>query len=497
MDISTILKYITDDKKKNIEYLKRYVNEYLEQIDFDGSTLLHLFCRDIDVLEEPKRFLVIQTLLDYGLGVNDEDVTGQNFIQTAMYSGTTEQFILQLIDEALKYGLDVNHQDCTGNTIIHTAIFSDNYDIDELISIGKLLSNRNFNFNLLNNEGMDLIKSLNVCGNYSNEEINIFKKKLSIAKELAKEMSKTVELEDLEVLEKYGKILNNNVYKTNPAIGRDKELMNIMISLAKSHENPILVGESGVGKSVLCDELAYRIKQNNVPKFLKNKIILETMPSFLVSGCKYVGQFEEKMHTFLKVCHRNQVIVVINEIHNIYGTGASENNDTDMAEILKSYLEKSNIKIIGTTTDMEYQKFFANNALKRRFSKIDIKEPDDETLAIILHKVIQDKLEENNIESRDFKRIIDIIVNLTNKKHRIYNDIENNPALALSILDTAFAYLKVMDDTNIDIKHFICAVETNYRLYESAKEQAINKLKEIELSKPKQLKKIIEINTSF
>ncbi len=498
-DISEMLPFITNNYKKNLEEMRLILVNDLHNVDNYGNTLLHAFAYDSCYDEEPKRLLAIQTLLDYGLNPNDEDITGQNFIQAAMYDGTTDQYILQLIDEAIKYKLDVNHKDSSGNTMMHSAIFSNNYDVDTLISIHNLLEKHGFNKDLLNKQGMDTVKAMYCCEAYGNDEIKYFKEAIGYDKESHINKKDSITRTEIEEdFKNFGQVLNNKQYKFKPTIGRDKEIMEIMISLAKEKESTIIVGESGVGKSALLDELAYQIQNNNVPKFLKHRTIVEVMPSSLVSGCEYVGQFEKKMHEFLKLCEKHNAIVVINEIHSIYGTGVSKGNDNDMASILKTYLDKPNFKIIGTTTNDEYEKYFTHNALKRRFGKILVKEPDKETLKVIICKVINDYLENNNISFQNEKikkDIIDNIIWATEDRHRVYNDKENNPSLAISIIDTAFAISKVYDSETIDLNHFIQAIESNYRIYDIAKKEAIDRLKYIKMSNeiPKKLSKIISL----
>ena len=105
-------------------------------------------------------------------------------------------------------------------------------------------------------------------------------------------------------------------------------------------------------------------------KFLQGKIILETTASQIVAGCQFVGMFEENMTKFLNLCEKYNVIVFIDEIHTIYGVGSSKGKDNDMAAMLKHYLDRTNLKVIGTTTDKEYDEYFSEDALKRRFEKI-------------------------------------------------------------------------------------------------------------------------------
>ena len=110
-----------------------------------------------------------------------------------------------------------------------------------------------------------------------------------------------------------------------------------MVALAKDTTSPILIGESGVGKTAIANEIAYRISSGLVPKFLKDKIVLEINPETIASNTKYTGEFEAKVLKLMKLVKENDVILLINEIHTIYGIGTTENNDRDLASILKKY----------------------------------------------------------------------------------------------------------------------------------------------------------------
>ena len=299
-------------------------------------------------------------------------------------------------------------------------------------------------------------------------------------------------------LEKYGVVLTNKNFVVEPIIGREREVKNLMVSLAQDKKNPIIVGESGVGKTALVDELAYLIKNDKVPSFLKNKIIYEVNPGELVAGCKYVGEFEKKLNEMFSVALKNEAILFIDEIHTIYGVGASENKSTGMEAYLKHFIDRNNIKIIGTTTEDEYQKYFASDALKRRFEKIKVEEPDEETLSKIINKVIDDYCLKSNLKFENETEkddIVEIIVLATNKSHRVYDDRINNPDLAISIVDKAFAFAKYCDCKFIGKENFADSFDYCDRIYESARDRAIRELK----NKKKIVKsgaKILEVDFS-
>ena len=517
-NIKVLLSKMTDDMNSNLKKIKSAFGS-LEYTDDENQSILHILVDD--KYDEEKCFLAIKSLLQIGLSPNLESDYNYNFIQTALYAGYSEKFILNIINEALKYNLNINHVDSDKDTIMHTAIYSDDYS-GEVESIYDLISSNGFNSSLRDHEGRTLLEAMIFQKQYSQLQIDSFKKKFeerctSLKKEstdcednidskidlstkqenIVNSMVKVVSEKDILELEKYGIVLNKKNYMAEPIIGRDKELRNLMITLALEKKNPLIVGESGVGKTALVDELVYKIKTGNVPHFLKEKIILEINPSDIVAGCQYVGMFEDNMTKLMKVCERLDVIVFIDEIHTIYGIGAAKGKENDMASMLKHYIDRSNLKVIGTTTEKEYNDFFSEDALKRRFEKITIKEPDDELLYQIINKVIFDYCIKNglSLESNTLiNQIVDIIVDATGKNHRVYSDIVNNPDLAISIIDKAFAFAKVYDSKFIATKHFIESFEYCDRIYEPTRNVAITRLKSLNINEEKPKQKILKVD---
>lgn len=171
-------------------------------------------------------------------------------------------------------------------------------------------------------------------------------------------------------------------------IGRKKELEKLCMILSKKEKNnALIIGEAGVGKSALVEKLAYLINQNKVNDGLKKKIIYELSLSSIVAGTKYRGEFEEKLRKIIdKVKDMDNVIIFIDEIHNIIGAGGAE-GAIDAANILKPYLARKDLTIIGaTTTEEYYQHFEKDQAMNRRFSVITLKENTKEETLEILQK---------------------------------------------------------------------------------------------------------------
>lgn len=304
-----------------------------------------------------------------------------------------------------------------------------------------------------------------------NENEQLFKKEKSDKIEQApkKETKKTKERDE------NFKILNDRKYPTIPAIDRENEMEELILCLAQKKKCPILVGELGVGKTAIVDMLAYMIQNGKVPEFLNDKIIIEITPSKIVAGTKYRGEFEEKLESILTKCVENDFILFIDEIHLIYGAGSCEADPNDMASIIRHYIDRYNLKVIGTTTIDEYNKFFASDSLRRRFDRIDIKEPIDEVLYDIIYQTFENYSLEYNISIdeilNDYPNIIKELIKVTSLKHRTQNDKINNPDLIIGILDKAFAYARVKDETKLELEHIEKSIEYCSKIYESAKER--------------------------
>ena len=195
--------------------------------------------------------------------------------------------------------------------------------------------------------------------------------------------------ENENVLEKYGRNINEEVKKRkiDPVIGRDEEIRSITKVLSrKTKNNPVLIGEPGVGKTAIVEGLAQRIVKGDVPSTLKDKTIWELNMASLIAGAKYRGEFEERLKKVLDEIKKSEgnIIMFIDEIHMIVGTGAIE-GAMDTGNILKPMLARGEIHVIGATTLNEYRKYIEKDgALERRFQKIIVHEPTLEDTITIL-----------------------------------------------------------------------------------------------------------------
>jgi len=198
-------------------------------------------------------------------------------------------------------------------------------------------------------------------------------------------------------LDKYAKNLNSHADsgKLDPVIGRDEEIRRILQILSRrTKNNPMLVGEPGVGKTAIAEGLAHRIVQGDVPENLKEKTIYSLDMGALIAGAKYKGEFEERLKSVIKevTSSDGDIVLFIDEIHTLVGAGGGQ-GAMDAANILKPTLARGELRAIGATTLDEYQKYFEKDkALERRFQKVVVDEPDTES-AISILRGIKEKYE--------------------------------------------------------------------------------------------------------
>ena len=198
-------------------------------------------------------------------------------------------------------------------------------------------------------------------------------------------------------LNKYAKNLNQlaDNGKLDPVIGRDEEIRRVLQILSRrTKNNPMLVGEPGVGKTAIAEGLAHRIVKGDVPENLKDKVIYSLDMGALIAGAKYKGEFEERLKSVVKevTSSDGSIILFIDEIHTLVGAGGGE-GAMDAANILKPALARGELRAIGATTLDEYQKYFEKDkALERRFQKVMVEEPDTES-AISILRGIKEKYE--------------------------------------------------------------------------------------------------------
>ncbi|EAJ4646383.1 AAA family ATPase [Campylobacter upsaliensis] len=271
-------------------------------------------------------------------------------------------------------------------------------------------------------------------------DLNELKKELELLRAGRKIESKTSE-DTMDALNKFGIDLTQKAQQNelDPIIGREEEIERTMqILIRKSKNNPILLGEPGVGKTAIVEALAQRIVKKDVPTSLQNKRLISLDMSALIAGAKYRGEFEDRLKSVVdEVIKSKNVILFIDEIHTIVGAGASEGS-MDAANILKPALARGELHTIGATTLKEYRKYFEKDAaLQRRFQPVSVNEPSiNEALAML--RGIKEKLEiHHNVSITD-----SALVAAAKLSKRYIND-RFLPDKAIDLIDEAAAELKM------------------------------------------------------
>lgn len=259
---------------------------------------------------------------------------------------------------------------------------------------------------------------------------------------------------------KLGKNLQD--YDFEKVINRENEINLVIETLfRKNKNNPLLIGEPGVGKSAIVEELSRRIKVGDVPSFLENKKIISLEMGALISGTKYRGEFEEKLENIIKEVEQNKdIILFIDEIHTVVNAGGAE-GAINASDILKPYLARGKIKLIGATTLNEYNKYIlSDKALSRRFEVIKVLEPDEISTKDILLNIKENYEKHYNIDIDDEN--IDTIINLTNK----YILNRYNPDKSLDLLDSVCAMKMVENNKEIKIKNLVNEIKETIKIKE-------------------------------
>lgn len=345
---------------------------------------------------------------------------------------------IKVIDEQLNKIAETNHQNITlSNTMNQIILDSENIAKkldEEYISVVSLF--------IAIVEGNSYVSSL-----LRKQKLN---QKLLIETELkrrgGKKMNTATSEQNVEALKKYGKDLVENVRngKIDPVIARDDEIRRVIQILSrKTKNNPVLVGEAGVGKTAIVEAIAWRIYKNDVPLSLKDKKLIELDMGLLIAGAKYKGEFEERLKSVLEEVENSNgnIILFIDEIHTLVGAGKSE-GAMDAANLLKPMLARGELRCIGATTYEEYRKYIEkDSALERRFQRVQVEQPSVEDTISILRGL------KDRYESYHGIKIMDeaIIAAATLSDRYITNRFL--PDKAIDLIDEACATLRVQIDS--------------------------------------------------
>ena len=248
--------------------------------------------------------------------------------------------------------------------------------------------------------------------------------------------------QEFNALGKYAVNLNEQARngKLDPVIGRDEEIRRVLQILSRrTKNNPILVGEAGVGKTAIAEGIAHRIVNGDVPENLKSKVIFSLDMGALVAGAKYQGEFEERLKGVVQevIASDGEILLFIDEIHTLVGAGKS-NGAMDAANILKPALARGELRTIGATTLDEFQKYFEQDkALERRFQKVMVDEPTTEDAISILRGLKERYENHHQVRIKD-----EAIISAVELSHR-YITSRFLPDKAIDLIDEAAAHLRL------------------------------------------------------
>ena len=257
--------------------------------------------------------------------------------------------------------------------------------------------------------------------------------------------------------------------KLDPVIGRDQEIDRLITIISRrTKNNPILIGEAGVGKTAVVEGLAQRIASGKVPDFLSNRRVLEVDLAAMVAGTKYRGQFEERLKSLIKEAEKDdRVILFVDEVHLVVGTGAAEGS-MDAANLLKPALARGKIHLIGATTNDEYRKYIEKDAaLTRRMQPVAIDQPSAKDTVRILTGLAPKYEEYHHV--RVSKAVIDEIVRLSER----YLTERQQPDKAIDVLDETAARVHVAN-ANSDVANELRDCQSEIDKLTADMEQAVS-----------------------
>ena len=347
---------------------------------------------------------------------------------------------------------------CILNPITLTSFVSQKYNnnmkLQNLSIIKKILNGESLN----KTELKKLIIALN--------SKNLYKTLSNITEETSYKKKSNIKINFITTL-------TNKKYKLNPTTGRDNEIKQILTSLAQNRKATILIGERGVGKTSIVDEISHKISKNDIPNFLKNKKIIELNFNILNMDKNSIKQ---NIIDIVATAIKDDSIIFIDGLENI--------NDSNILKILKYEIEKNNLKVIATINPNNINKDINDDI----FNKIIIDEPNNETLIQIITKIFNDYSTINNIKIFDKRIMSDLItalIELTQIENRILLDCSTqptnynlyNPGLVIEIIDAMFADAKVSNNKQLNIQNILNGINSCDRIEDETKQNVCKQLK--------------------
>ena len=271
----------------------------------------------------------------------------------------------------------------------------------------------------------------------------------------------------ISILDNYGENFQNKDYITNPAIGRDEQIKQLILILLTPDKSAVLIGKPGVGKTAIVEGLAYRIQKGLVPDVLKGYQVIKVNTSALLGVDPVTG--EAKIQTLIdEIKTKSKLILFIDEIHTLMGT---KGEALDFANMFKPALDRGDIKVIGATTTEEYERYILRDkAFVRRFQKVEVAEPTREENIQILIGTLP-KIEKSTGAKMMYtpflqRKMMEVITDITSEYKRIYEIGSRYPDVSLTMVQQAFSNALFDNRTEVNVLDFRKAIENSKNIYQ-------------------------------
>ena len=279
------------------------------------------------------------------------------------------------------------------------------------------------------------------------------------------------------MLNTYAEDLSKKEYVTNPAIARDKEIKKLILILLSPEKSAVLTGKPGIGKTAIVEGLNYLIQRKEVPNALLNTKIYKINTSSLLGTYTSDGVQDSKLQLLInEIMGKKDIILFIDEIHTL--VTASKNGDVDFLNMLKPGLDRGDIKIIGATTTQEFEEnLLKDKAFLRRFERIEVEEPDQETTVKILVGTTK-KIEKATgvrwpYTTWVLENVCKFIVNMTSEYKRVYENNSRYPDVSLALLSKCFTYARFENSDIVTFKHIYEAIKNCTSVYSDVVQKEI------------------------
>lgn len=281
------------------------------------------------------------------------------------------------------------------------------------------------------------------------------------------------------IIDKYGDNFTLKNYITNPAIGRDEEIKDLILVLLTPDKSVILTGKPGIGKTAIVEGLAYKIQKGDVPDALKGYTVVKIDVQSLMGTVKESG--DTKVQTLVdEIKHKEKFILFIDEIHTL--VNSTSESSLDFANMFKTGLGRGDIKVVGATTTAEYERYILRDkAFARRFTKIEVEEPDREHTIKILMGTLP-KIEANANAKLAYtpyiqEKIMEFIVDLTKEYNRVYETSGRYPDVPLTMLAQAFSEAVFDNKKIVTIEHIEKAILNSRAIYPDIIKKGVEELR--------------------